>query len=128
MGVRRLVPWALLGLLTVGAAAGIALGVANQPGQTPAQWVASALTTTARAGTARFTYSDSVSSSVAQLRSQVRGYGVVDFKRDEVRDTEVNASIERRRRCNGDQHVRASLDTAETIGSATPCTRSSAHP
>ena len=114
--VRRLVPWALLGLLTVGAAAGIALGVANQPGQTPAQWVASALATTARTGSARFTYSDSDSSSIAELRSQVRGYGVVDFKRGDLRDTEVNRQLNDGGGANADQHARSSLDTTETIG------------
>jgi hypothetical protein len=93
MPMRRFVPWALLGLLTVGVAAGIALGVANQPGQTPAQWVAAAFATTARAGTARFVYSKSTSSPNPDLRSSLSGYGVVDFARGDVQATQVEHDV-----------------------------------
>jgi hypothetical protein len=94
--VRRLVPYALLGLLTVGTAAGIALGVANQPGPTPAQWVAAALAATANAGTARFTIhmvastpskpgsADNLESSGAVITS-----GLLDFTRHAMKVTTV---------------------------------------
>jgi hypothetical protein len=91
--MRRLVPWALLGLLTVGAAAGIALGVANQPGQTPAQWVATAFAATTRAGTARFVYNKVTSSSNPNLRSSLSGFGVVDFTRGDVRTTQLEHDV-----------------------------------
>ncbi len=37
--MRRFVPWALLGLLVLGTALGIGLGVAAQPGVTAQAWV-----------------------------------------------------------------------------------------
>ncbi len=39
IAVRRFVPWALLGLLVLGTALGIGLGVAAQPGVTAPGWV-----------------------------------------------------------------------------------------
>lgn len=86
--MRRVVPSALLGLLTVGTAAGIALGVADQPSQTPAQWVASALATTAQAGTARFTFSLVLTHSNSAAWTEVRGSGLVAFKSGDMTATE----------------------------------------
>src|SRR5580704_12247872 len=51
--MRRLVPWALLSVVALGAAAGAAVGIAHGTApETPAQWVAAVLATTERAGTA----------------------------------------------------------------------------
>ena len=90
--MRRFVPWALLGLLTVGAAAGIALGVANQGGPTAEQWVAHAYATTDRAGTARFTALQVTSSRNPELRSSVSTTGVLDFTRGALHMTMVDRS------------------------------------
>jgi hypothetical protein len=86
--MRRFVPWILLGLLTVSAAAGVALGVADQASQTPAQWASHALATTARAGTARFTDSVTVFGSHARAETEDRGYGLVDFTSGDVSSTD----------------------------------------
>jgi hypothetical protein len=86
--MRRFVPWILLGLLTVGAAVGIALGVANQAARTPTQWVANALTTTAQAGTARFTDSVAVFGSHARPEIEDRGHGLVDFTSGDASSTD----------------------------------------
>jgi hypothetical protein len=90
--MRRFVPWILLGLLTVGAAAGVALGVAEQASQTPAQWVSHALTTTARAGTARFTDSVTVFGSHDRPEIEDRGYGLVDFTSGDASSTDKGRS------------------------------------
>ena len=45
--MRRLLPWVLVALVAVGAAAGAVLGVAQKtPAETPSQWVAAVLATT----------------------------------------------------------------------------------
>jgi hypothetical protein len=87
--MRRLVPWFLLGLLTVGTAAGIALGVANQPGQTPAQWLASALAATVRAGTVRVSERDVTLSSNAGLRTANTTSSLFDFTHDAAQETSL---------------------------------------
>jgi hypothetical protein len=87
--MRRFVPWALLGLLTVGAAAGVALGLANQPSQTPEQFVADALSATARAGTLHFEIREVVTSSNRELRSSSTTSGVVDLTRGDPREDVV---------------------------------------
>jgi hypothetical protein len=87
-GMRRAVPWALLGLLTAGTAAGIALGVADRPSQTAAQWVASAFATTAQAGTARFTFSLVLTHSNSAAFTEARGSGQVDFVSGDLTATE----------------------------------------
>jgi len=89
-GMRRLFPWVLLGLLTVGAAAGIALGVANQPGPTPQQWLASAGAATDRAGTFRVSVREVISSSNPQLHSTMTTSGLFDFTHDEAQESMVN--------------------------------------
>ncbi len=96
--MRRLLPWALLGLLTVGAAAGAALGVsAHTPtttAATPAQWVSNVFATTAKAGTARFTYTHVTTSPTPDLRGTLSGSGAVDFTSGDVRVIEVDHQIE----------------------------------
>jgi hypothetical protein len=78
--MRRLLPWVLVALIAVGAAAGAALGVAQKtPAETPSQWVAAVLATTQRAGTAGFSYTQVTSSPNADLRSSLSGQGSVDF-------------------------------------------------
>jgi hypothetical protein len=95
--VWRVVLWTLLGLLTAAAAAGIALGVANQPGQTPAQWVDSVYAATARAGTARFTSLQISSSSNPDLRNSVSSSGLIDFTRGALQMKMVDRFVDQSR-------------------------------
>ena len=96
--MRRLVPWALLGLLVVGATVGAVLGqaaapsastVAAAPARTPAQWVRALLAATARAGSARFSYMHVTDSPNPVLRNTVAGSGAVDFTTGAVQVAEV---------------------------------------
>jgi hypothetical protein len=87
--VRRAVPWVLLGLLTVGTAAGIALGVANQPGPTPEQWLSSALAATVRAGSVRVTEHDVTSSSNPEARIAFTTSSLLDFTHAVLQETTV---------------------------------------
>ncbi len=114
--MRRLAPWALLGLLTAGTAAGIALGVANQPGQTPAQWVANALEATARAATARFTYSHVTSSTNPDLRGTLSGHGVVNFTRGDVRVTEMDRDVTYQGGPLSGLHATPSTEVLDAVG------------
>ena len=97
-------------------AAGIALGVADQPGQTPAQWVAGALAATARAGSARFTYSHVTTSSNPDLRGTLSGYGVVNFTRGDVRVTEVDRDVTFQGGPLGDRHATPSTQSLKAVG------------
>ena len=72
--MRRLVPWVLVSLVALGAAAGAALGIAHTTApETPSQWVAAVLATTERADTARFSYANVTSSPNADLRGSLVG-------------------------------------------------------
>jgi len=98
--MRRLLPWALVGLLGILTAAAAAFGAAGAPNAasttsaTAAQWVAGVLSATARAGTANFSYVHVATSPNPDLRSAARGNGVVDFSRGNFRVTEVDHETE----------------------------------
>lgn len=80
--MRRLVPWALVGLIGLGAILGAALGAARSPGPpgpSPQQWIAGVVATTRAAGTAQLGSSIIVTSPDSALRSWANGAGVVDF-------------------------------------------------
>jgi hypothetical protein len=92
--MRRLVPWVLVSLVALGAAAGAALGIApDTTAQTPSQWVAAVLATTERAGTARFSYAHVTSSPNAELRGSLSGNGEVNFATGDARVTEIDHDI-----------------------------------
>lgn len=92
--VRRLIPWLLLSLLLLGAAAGTALGTAQKStSATPSQWVADVLAATEKAGRAHFSYTHVTSSPDPELRGTLSGYGVVDFTTGDVRVTEIDRDI-----------------------------------
>ena len=92
--MRRLVPWVLLSLVALGAAAGAALGIAHRTApEAPSQWVAAVLATTERAGTARFSYTHVTSSPNADLRGSLSGHGEVNFVVGDARVTEVDHEI-----------------------------------
>lgn len=92
--MRRLVPWALLSLVAVGAAAGAALGIMRgTPPETASQWVAAVLAATQRAGTARFTYTHVTSSPHVDLRDSLSGSGAVNFTAGDAQVSEVDHDI-----------------------------------
>jgi hypothetical protein len=92
--VRRLLPWALVVLLGAGTGLAAAAGNAGNPGTTPSQWVASVLSTTQAAGSARFTYSHVTTSSNPDLDDHMVGSGEVDFSSGRVRSTEVDHDVQ----------------------------------
>ena len=92
--MRRLVPWALVSLIAVGAAAGAALGVAHDASsETPSQWVAAVLATTQKAGTARFSYTQITRSPNADLRGSLSGHGTANLLTGDAQVTEVDHDI-----------------------------------
>jgi hypothetical protein len=97
---RRAIPVALLGLLLVGVlTAGIAGQIVSPRAHTtaaaasatssPGRWVATLLATTARAGTARVTYSQVNASPNPEMRDSIIGRGAVDFVTGAVRVSQV---------------------------------------
>jgi hypothetical protein len=89
--MRRVLPWALLGLLGVAGLLGAALGLANQPTGSPAGPKASAvIAATVAAGTARYSFSSLTSSNNPLLRTVARGHGSADFAADSMATNESN--------------------------------------
>jgi hypothetical protein len=94
--MRRVLPWALVGLLAVAGLVGALVGVANQPSPPATQRsVSEVIAATRAAGTARFTYSSVAASRNPLLRSASFGEGSVDFTDDSVTTVEqsTNKSI-----------------------------------
>jgi hypothetical protein len=95
--MRRALPWVTVGLLVLGVGAGVGLGIAGQT-PTPAPLTATGqisriVAATRRAGTARFTYSSSSTSTNRFLRASTRGRGEVDFGAATLHTTERDRSI-----------------------------------
>jgi hypothetical protein len=88
------VPWLLICLVAIGAAAGAALGIGHKTSpQTPSQWVAAVLATTEKAGTATLSYTQITSSPNADLRASLSGSGMVDFATGDAQVTEVDHDV-----------------------------------
>jgi hypothetical protein len=114
--MRRLMPWVLVALVAVGAAAGAALGIAHRTSsETPSQWVAAVLATTEKAGTARFSYAQVTSSPNADLRGSLSGYGTVNFVTGDARITEVDHDISFSSTDNQPLHPVRSTNTQKAI-------------
>lgn len=91
--MRRIVPWALLAVLTLGVALGAGTGVAGQSPAVSAQaQMAQIIGATKRAHSARFAYSSVSTSTNALLRSRGSGTGEVDFTTDSMRSSERDRS------------------------------------
>jgi hypothetical protein len=88
--VRRLLPWALLGLLAVGVAVGAASGQVESPSQTPAQWLAGVVAATEAPGTAHLEFVNVTKSPDPSQASKSAGLGVIDFSSGNFRVTEVS--------------------------------------
>lgn len=86
---RLLLPWLLLGLLTLGIAGGAAWGQVESPGGTPAQWVDGVVATTEAAGTAHFQFVDVTTSADSSQASKSAGVGVLDFANGDFRVTSL---------------------------------------
>jgi hypothetical protein len=114
--MRRLVPWVLVSLVALGAAAGAALGIAHGTGpEAPSQWVAAVLATTERAGTARFSYTHVTSSPNADLRGSLSGQGEVNFVIGDAQVTEVDHEISFSSTGNQPLHPVPSSNTVKAI-------------
>jgi len=94
--MRRALPWVTVGLVLLGVGVAAGLGIA---GQTPAtaplsatSQIAAVVAATRRAGTARFSYADSTTSSNRLLRRSDRGSGEIDFANDTMRTVERERS------------------------------------
>jgi hypothetical protein len=101
--VRRLLPWALLALIGVGAGLGAALGQVNAPGTTASsvlvgtaaqRWLSGVLAATEAAGTAHLDYTGLGTSPNRLLRGSSSGSGVVDFAAGTFRTSETDHSME----------------------------------
>lgn len=89
--VRRLVPWTLLAVLTIGVAAFAALGqVESTTGVSPSAWVRGVVAATTAAGSAHLRYSSTTKSADASQDQTTTGSGVVDFENGSFSVTEFH--------------------------------------
>ncbi len=101
-----MVPFVLLALLLIGVLSAALAGQLSSPSVTTtppltttarssaAQWVANLLATTARAGSAHFTYSHVTASPNPALRGTITGSGAVNFTAGTVRVSEVDQQVQ----------------------------------
>ncbi len=114
--MRRLVPWILLSLLGVVAAAGAALGVTQKSSPAnPSQWIAGVLVATEKAGSAHFSYTHVTSSPNVELRGSLSGHGVVDFITGDAHVNEVDHDISFSSTGNQPLHPVHSTSTEDAI-------------
>lgn len=112
--MRRVLPFALVGLVAVATGIGAWLGVSGAPAGGPAQaWVAQVLATTQAAGTVRFSYTSVTTSSNPHLQSSASGSGAVDFANNSARAAEIRAK-------NGSSGSQVRLGRTVYMGIATP--------
>ena len=91
--MRRVLPWALVGLVAVAGLGGALVGVANHSSPPATQLrVSEVIAATRAAGTARFTYLSVATSSNPLLRSASFGEGSVDFTDGSVTTIERSTS------------------------------------
>ncbi len=91
--MRRVVPWALLGLVIVAGAVGAGLGLSSVSTITPGgPKLSEVIAATRAAGTARFTFSSVGSSPDPEHRSISIGKGVVDFRSNSMTTDQRNLS------------------------------------
>ncbi len=122
--MRRLLPWALLALVGVGAGLGAALGQANAPGTTASSvlvgaaaqsWLSGVLAATQAAGTAHLDYTGLGMSPIPLLRGSSSGSGVVDFAAGTFRTSETDHSMEWSSQNGGPEHAQAQTTSESDI-------------
>jgi hypothetical protein len=122
--VRRLLPWALLALVGVGAGLGAALGQANAPGTTGSSdlvgtaaqhWLSGVLAMTEAAGTAHLDYTGLGTSPNPLLRGTSTGSGVVDFAAGTFRTTETDRSMQWSSQDGGPEQAKAQTTSESDI-------------
>jgi hypothetical protein len=86
--MRRVLPWALVGLVTVAGLGGALVGATNQPSASAQLRLSAIDAATRAAGTARFTYSAITTSTNPLLRSTSYGRGRVDFTTESLSTVE----------------------------------------
>jgi hypothetical protein len=92
--VRKLLPWALLGVLGVGVAVAAVLGQVQSPvASSTNNWLANLLATTAAAGSAHLRISSVALSADPAERSSSVATGVIDFTTGNFRLNQVNHEI-----------------------------------
>lgn len=82
---RRILPWALLGLLMVGVAAGATLGQVQSPGVSPAQWVEDVLNATVASATAHVQTTSVITSPDPSQDGATLDVGVIDLTNGDYR-------------------------------------------
>jgi hypothetical protein len=88
--VRKLLPWALLGVLVVGVAVAAVVGQVQSPAASPTNSLANLLATTAAAGSAHLRISTVGLSADPAERSASVATGVIDFTTGSFRFIQVN--------------------------------------
>jgi hypothetical protein len=116
--MRRLVPWALLGLVLLGTGLGAALGAtaSRTQGVTPAGWVADLLARTAASGSARFAYTHVSTSTNVAYSSRTAGSGEIDLRTGTVQATEHDHQTEFTSSTGGGSHPERTATRTEFIG------------
>lgn len=118
--MRRLVPWALAGLVVLGAALGAtAAGPPGTPGVTPSQWVANLLARTAASGSAHFSYTHVSTSTSVAYSGRIAGSGEINFRSGTVEATEVDHQTQFTSSAGGPTHPERTATQIEFIGIAT---------
>jgi len=122
--MRRLVPWALLGLVVLGAGLGAALGATapgapRTPGVTPSQWVADLLARSAASGSAHFSYTQVSKSTSAAYSGRIAGSGEIDFRSGTVQATELDHQTQFTSSAGGLAHPERTATRSEFIGIGT---------
>jgi hypothetical protein len=91
--VRKLLPWALLGVLGVGVAVAAVVGQVQSPGAASTNRLADVLATTAASGSAHLRISTVSQSADPAERSSSVAAGVIDFTTGNFRFTQFNHEI-----------------------------------
>ncbi|MGO9853660.1 MAG: hypothetical protein ACLPYY_01255 [Acidimicrobiales bacterium] len=119
--MRRLVPWAMVGLVVLGAGLGAALGAtaSGPPGFSPSRWVAALLARTAASGSARFSYTHVSTSASVAYSSRIAGSGEIDFRSGTVQAAEVDHQTEFTSSAGGPTHPELTATRLEFIGIGT---------
>lgn len=91
--MRKLLPWALLGVLGVGVAVAAVVGQVQSPAASSTNWLANLVATTAVAGSAHLRISSVALSADPSERSSSVATGVIDFTTGNFRFNQLNHEV-----------------------------------